>query len=312
MDKRNYTSWVPKYTLAELQSMRTKPYLGFIPRRETAVIDGIMDQPSCKIHEAQFNLIDITAYDIIEIGKSLIFHSDNWDIVRACCMHIDAKVEYNSIARLLLSVDLYSPVTALAICCKAIMCAYDSPIYWPSVRYTPGHPVWKWVDTHQSIGLIRKEQENMYAVVSELAIGDKRTRAREARNQYSVETMNSFLELHNSPRSYLSVMRYQDMTYGDMPISVNAFMRQQTGCIECAIAARVDRKCTQDHAEKKAAVAPMQADVRKDKAHEPAVPKPVAYEPQYAERQHDEPRYVEPAYFTPPPSAPPMEEMHHI
>lgn len=289
---RLHMSWVPKYTLAELVAMRTKPYLGFIPCRESAFIDAYT---SCRINDVQFNVAMVMgASDIIEIGKSLIFHSDNWDILRACCMHVDANVEYNSIARLLLSVDLYSPETAFAICCKAISCAYDSSYRHYSVeRFEKGHPVWKWVDTHQSIDLIHKEQKEMYEVVSELARKDSSRRAREAKNKYSVETMNLFLALHNLPSGYLSVMQYRDHAGGDMPVSINVFMRQQTGCVECAIAKTVNRECT---------ICP-----RVQQCNEP---KPA--EPRYVEPHHAEPRYAEPAYFAPPPSAPPMEEMRHI
>lgn len=287
--------WVPKYTLAELTSMRTKPYLGFIPCRESVIIDAYT---SCTIIDVQFSVANIAgAYDIIEIGKSLIFHSDNWDILRACYMHIDAKVEYNSIAHLLLSIDLYSPETAFAICCKAISCAYDSTYRHYSVeRFEKGHPVWKWVDTHQSIEIIRKEQEEMYVVVSELARKDKRTRAREARTKYSVETMNAFLALHNLPSGYLSVTQYRDHA-GTMPISVNVFMRQQTGCVECAIAKTVNRECTTCQRIQQRSV-PVHA------VAEHAKTETVTYEPQYAELQH-----AEPAYFAPPPSAPPMEKI---
>jgi hypothetical protein len=241
--------WVPKYTLAELTSMRTKPYLGFIPRTKTW---GFATRDSTHfIRDAQIETEALDAGDnnaVIEIGKSLIFHTQDWDFLAACTEQAGLKLEHNAVAKLLLACELFSYVSIMEICCIAINCAYKGYVYGLNNGNT-GSPVWEWPHMQSDASLITMEMGHIHAKLQELAAADKRKMSIRINDQYSERTLEKFLTLRGFRLIHrCTVKEYIKAVSSEMPNEISLLVRKcklTDTCVECAIAALVERKCSQ-------------------------------------------------------------------
>lgn len=232
-----------KYTLKELVNMRTKPTLGFIPKRND--IDIYINEFRYTAKNVQFEHTDIDSDEIMEVGKSLIFHSDDDGFIERCIGLLRLPADKDAKIRLLLILELYDIFTQLQISMAAISMAYDgtyishkNEMFENRLKYSD--PVWNWqIDMNNYINVqIRKDK------IFDIVLADA---TREKIRKYSMETMQLFLKNYTQHALLSRTVKEYIDDYLDVhaPIGVIAFIKNCKGCVECAIASSLNRKCTQ-------------------------------------------------------------------
>lgn len=240
-----------KYILRELVDMRTKPTLGFIPKRND--LDIYVGDFHYTAKNVQFENIGSDSSEIIEIGKSLIFHSDHDGFIKRCMDLLRLPAEdKDAKIRLMLILDLYSEHTQLQISMAAISMAYDGTyllhkynMFENRLKYSD--PVWNWEDPIDNYINVDIRKDKIFAIVLADATCEKNIMKKEEIRSYSMQTMQLFLKNYTEHALLSRTVKEYIDDYLDVhaPIGVIAFIKNCKGCVECAIASSVNRKCTQ-------------------------------------------------------------------